>query len=50
MRQKYNLYTHYGVHIYHHKAQSCKEAEKRGKDIKKIQAESAALYQSTLRK
>ena len=45
MRDKYNLYTHYGVHIFHYKAQSTKEAEKRGKDIKKIQQESAQRYQ-----
>jgi len=50
MREKYNLYTHYGVHIFHYKAKSTEEAEKRGKDIKAIQRESANLYQKKLRK
>ena len=48
MRKKYWLYTHYGVHIYHYKAKSTSEAEKRGKDIKKIQKESGARFQASL--
>jgi len=44
----WKLLTHYGAYVYHHKAQSTPIAEARGKDIKKIQAESAALFQSQL--
>lgn len=47
-RAGWKLMTHYGAYVYHHKAQSTPIAEARGKDIKKIQAESSALFQSKL--
>lgn len=45
----WKLMTHYGAYVYHHKAQSQKIAEARGKDIEAIKRESANLYQSKLK-
>ena len=44
----WTLLTHYGSYVYHHKAQSTKIAEARGKDVEAIKRESSALFQASL--
>ena len=44
----YKLITNYNSFVYHHGKASTKVAEARGKDITKIQRESAQLYQEKI--
>lgn len=47
LRAGYRLYTRFDTWIYHHKSQSCKNADNKGKDIAKIRQESAQLFKKT---
>jgi len=49
-KKGYKLIIRNDVFVYHHKAQSSKSAQERGKDIAKIQKESAKIFQEYVHK